>query len=125
MERPTRQRRLIAHLLTTAERPLSVADLLTLAHVEQPQLGQATVYRALKQLVSDGEATLVEIPGSVPRYERRHHGHHHHFHCTTCSQVFEVEGCVPGIDHLVPNGFTLDTHEIILTGRCVNCVNVV
>jgi Fur family ferric uptake transcriptional regulator len=123
MERSTRQRTLIARILTEAERPLSVLELLALAHAEQPHLGQATVYRALKDLMADGAASLVEIPGSVPRYERRHHGHHHHFHCTACTQVFEVEGCVPGIELLAPEGFTLDSHEIILTGRCAACTD--
>jgi len=121
MERTTRQRTAIGRILDEADRPMTAAELLTQARSELPRLGQATVYRTLKDLIAQGEAVLVEIPGAVPCYERAHRGHHHHFHCTVCAKVFEVDACVSGIETLVPRGFTLERHEIILAGRCDRC----
>lgn len=122
MERTTRQRRALSRILAEAGRPLNAIELLDLARLEVPGIGQATVYRTLKDLIKHDEAILVEIPGAVPAYEHSHRGHHHHFHCTVCTKIFEVDGCVPGIEGIVPSGFQLTGHEIILSGRCVNCV---
>jgi Fur family ferric uptake transcriptional regulator len=63
----------------------------------------------------------VEWPGEAPRYERADKRHHHHFHCRACGEVFDVEGCVPGIAALVPAGFSLENHEIFLSGTCAHC----
>lgn len=120
MERSTRQRTLIAGLLARAERPLSIAELLALGRAELPGLGQATVYRTVRELVDSGELHAVEIPGAAITYERAHH-HHHHFHCRRCERVYEVEGCPPGLTALTPAGFRLESHEVILHGLCAGC----
>lgn len=122
MERSTRQRALIAGLLDRADRPLSVAELLALGRAELPGLGQATVYRALRELIAAGELQTVEIPGAATTYERAHH-HHHHFRCRGCERVFEVEGCPPGIPALTPAGFVLESHEVVLHGLCAGCAH--
>jgi len=121
MERTTRQSLALSRILAEAERPLNATELLDLARLEVPGMGQATVYRILKDLIKHDHAILVDIPGAVPAYERTHRGHHHHFHCTVCTKIFEVEGCVPGIEGIVPTGFQLEGHEIILSGRCAGC----
>ena len=122
MERRTRQRDAIATALRGAARPLTAAEVLAAAQGVVPNLGLATVYRALKAMLADGSAQLVEIPGSAPRYETAHLGHHHHFQCRGCHEVFEVPGCPRDIAHLAPPGFQLDGHEVVLYGRCARCV---
>ena len=81
----------------------------------------ATVYRSIKSLVEGGDLVSVELPGEPARYELSGKRHHHHFHCRSCRKVFEVEGCPRDIESLVPGGFELEDHEVVLYGRCAGC----
>jgi Fur family ferric uptake transcriptional regulator len=119
--RDTSQRRAIWQALEGTNRPLTAAEILEAARASVPGIGVATVYRAVKSLQSDGALHQVELPGDVPRYELSGKGHHHHFHCRSCKRVFEVSACPGDLRHLAPPGFLLETHEVILYGRCSTC----
>ena len=121
MIRKTNQRSVIAEVLEEAEHPLSVAEVLALAQSKHASLGIATVYRTLKAMVEAGAIVTVDWPGDAPRYERSGKHHHHHFQCRKCGGMFDVEGCAPGISALVPKGFRLESHEILLYGVCDRC----
>ena len=121
MQRQTRQRDAIRAALAAANRPLAPQEVLVAARAELPSLGIATVYRTLKALLDDGWLRAVELPGAPPRYEVAGKSHHHHFHCRVCDGVFEVEACPGGIRGLLPGGFRLERHEIILYGLCAHC----
>ncbi len=123
MQRNTRQRDAITTGLTRAGRPLTPGEIHPRSQRDVPTLGLATVYRTLKALVTGGEIVPVELPGESPRYESVEAAarHHHHFHCRTCDGVFDVQGCADGLDGLVPPGFQLDNHEIVLYGICADC----
>jgi Fur family transcriptional regulator, ferric uptake regulator len=123
VERHTRQRTAIRDALEHAGRPLSPPEILNLAKGRVKALGLATVYRNIRAMIESGEIVQVELPGDSPRYERAGKHHHHHFHCRTCGKVFEAEGCPTGLATLVPGGFELEGHEILLFGRCRACVN--
>lgn len=86
-----------------------------------PRLGIATVYRTVKAMLEDGTLRAVELPGAPARYELSGKGHHHHFHCRACDGVFEVEACPGRMSGLLPGGFRLERHEIILYGLCAGC----
>lgn len=121
MHRQTRQRDAIRAALASAGRPLGPQEVLAAARGLQPGLGIATVYRTLKALTEEGSLRVVELPGTAARYEVAGKSHHHHFHCRSCDGVFEVEACPAGIRGLLPGGFRLEEHEIILYGRCAGC----
>ena len=124
MGQTTRQRQAIHGVIERAGRPLGAREVLQAAQREVPTLGLATVYRAIKELTDAQAIRAVVLPGAAPRYEMAGKDHHHHFHCRTCDGLFEIEGCVSGaatLADLVPEGFTLDTHEVILYGRCATC----
>ena len=70
MERQTRQRNAIQAVIESYDRPLSPRELYEAARKHQPQLGIATVYRAIRDLVNSGWLRTVEIPGLAARYER-------------------------------------------------------
>jgi Fur family ferric uptake transcriptional regulator len=61
------------------------------------------------------------LPGEVPRYEIHGKPHHHHFRCRQCDRVYEVPGCVGSLNEIVPPGFTLENHELVLYGLCADC----
>jgi Fur family transcriptional regulator, ferric uptake regulator len=122
MERKTRQRAAIRMAFDETTRPLGPQEVLDAARPHVPGLGIATVYRALKGMVEEGVLVRVELPGETPRYEPAGRAHHHHFRCNSCDRVFEVEGCPKDLAKLVPKGFEVEGHDVLLYGRCVSCL---
>ena len=122
MERNTRQRTAIRQAIEAAGRPLLPGEVLELAHQWAPGISQATVYRGLKSLVEDGEITPVTLPSEVTRYEMAGHHHHHHFQCNECQRVFDVHACPGDLSKMAPPGFLVESHDLILYGRCGECL---
>ncbi len=121
MRRDTPQRRAIRHALREAGRPLTPEEVLETGRRRVASLGIATVYRNLKALQREGFAEPVELPGEPVRYEVAGKPHHHHFLCRSCAQAFEVDGCPGAVEPLLPDGFTLEDHDVVLYGTCADC----
>ena len=117
----TQQKQVLAGVLLNAERPLTPAEICHEAQKEIRKLGIATVYRALKQFVEEGQVRLVEIPGVPPHYESAARQHHHFFFCNHCQRLFDLLGCVRGVHALAPKRFAVTRHEIVLYGDCADC----
>ncbi len=122
--RRTRQQDAIKRVLADAGRPMSVQEVFAAAAVAVPAIGLSTVYRTIRKLAERGEIAAVAVPGQPDRYELAHVAatHHHHFHCTACDRVFDINGCVGGLDRLLPDGFELHRHELTLIGVCRRCM---
>jgi len=121
MVRATQQRKAIYNALVDSGRPLSVNELFELAKNEVSGLGIATVYRNLKALQEEERIIQVDIPGQPPRWEMVPANHHHHFLCRMCDRLFEIEGCPEKIKQLLPKGYILEKHDILLHGQCNTC----
>ena len=125
MERHTLQRAAVLAAITRTGRPLLPQEVLEQAGSEAPTLSIATVYRALKKLSEEESICPVALVGEPVRYEAAGQGHHHQFRCQRCRRVYDVAecvvGCMGGLGGLVPPGFTLEEHEVILYGRCASC----
>ncbi len=119
MRRRSRHREAIQDTLRSAVGPLSATDLHE--RLADSGIGLATVYRLLNEGLEDGDLVTVGLPGGPKRFEPADKPHHHHFECVACHKVFDVMGCPGGMDRLVPEGFTLEQHEVILSGRCDAC----
>ncbi len=107
--------------IRNAGRPLSPQEILEETQEEIPGLGLATVYRNVKAMVDSRWLKPVELPGSPDRYELAGQDHHHHFHCRHCDKVYDVEGCPGNLSSITPEGFVLESHEIVLYGSCPDC----
>lgn len=123
MERKTKQRTAIMDAFTRADRPLSPDEVHKAAGKELAGLGKATVYRTIRKMVEESQLAEVALPGEASRYELAGKKHHHHFHCRKCDRVFELHGCPGGLKRLVPKGFRVQSHELILTGHCASCAS--
>ena len=121
MVRNTRQREAIRATLVAEGRPLSVSELLKLAHTRVTSIGIATVYRNLKILQAEKQVVQVDLPGGAPRWEIVPEEHHHHFLCRTCNRLFEIHNCPADLQGLLPSGYTLEEHDILLRGICGDC----
>jgi Fur family ferric uptake transcriptional regulator len=122
VQRKTTQRQAILEAFRDSAGPLGPNDVLRQAGRAAPGLGIATVYRSLKALVGAGRIVPVQIAGEPTRYEAVGKKHHHHFRCRCCQQVYEIEGCPGHMEMLVPTGFVLEDHEVVLYGRCATCL---
>ncbi|MCS7008642.1 MAG: transcriptional repressor [Chthoniobacterales bacterium] len=119
----TRQKKAVRDVLNQSQSPLTPQQILLRASEQCPRIGMATVYRCLRNLMEDGAVRVVDIPGAPPHYEIEKNVHHHFFLCEVCNHVFNLEGCVSGIDSMLPEGFDLRRHEITLYGVCSTCKN--
>jgi len=121
--RDTPQQRAVREALERAGRPLSILEIHSLARDEVPAIGVRTVYRVVGRLLDDGVISPVPIPGDADRYEMAAVAatHHHHFRCESCERVFDVSGCAGRLERLLPEGFTLAGHELVLWGECAAC----
>ena len=121
MERNTRQRSAIRQAIEQAGRPLLPAEVREAAQQDVPGLSLATVYRGLKSLVEEGVIAPVALPSEVTRYEVAGHHHHHHFQCLSCQRVYDVHACPGDLGRLAPPGFSVESHDLTLYGRCGEC----
>ena len=122
--RHTAQNEALRRVFEDSGRPLGPREALKLAQKKVPALGVATVYRAINRWVEETWLVPVLLPGEPARYEQAGKGHHHHFRCRRCGGVFEVEGCPGGLRKMVPRGFRLESHELVLAGLCALCARV-
>jgi Fur family transcriptional regulator, ferric uptake regulator len=122
-QRQTRQREIIRDLLMESERPLTIANLVSLAQERKARIGQATVYRTINALLEAGEIQSVQMPGGEALYEKAHLHHHHHFKCNSCGRVYDLPGCPEGVDlqKFLPDKFQLTAHEFTFYGTCAAC----
>lgn len=118
----THQKAVLNQIIEKFDRPLTAQEILAEAQKELPRLGMATVYRALKQFQADGAVRVVEIPGVTPHYETSARHHHHFFVCQQCEKLFNLIGCVRGVNALAPEQFRVKRHEIVLYGDCSECL---
>jgi Fur family ferric uptake transcriptional regulator len=91
-----------------------------------PEVGRATVYRALEQLESLGLIQRVDLGGDAAGYERVDPSGHHHHHivCEHCGKVvpFEDESLEQAIVALANRpDFTVSGHDVTLRGECASC----
>ena len=118
MASPKRQD-LVLTALSRASGPRSANEIWE--ELGSSEVGIATIYRALKAGVEAGLVRAVDLPGDATRYEPADRGHHHHFLCSGCDRAYDLEGCVPGLDAILPPSFALTGHEILLYGTCADC----
>ncbi|MEM9753835.1 MAG: transcriptional repressor [Planctomycetota bacterium] len=124
MQRQTPQRVAIEDALVAEGRPLGPQEIFDRAREQVPSLNLATVYRTVKRMVEDQTIAAVELPGEPPRYELQSVAaqHHHHFQCRQCNAVYDLnKGCVKGLNALLPKGFQMTGHDIVLYGTCESC----
>lgn len=120
----TRQKEVVMEILGESGRPLTAEQVWEGAVNTVPEIGLSTVYRIMKAELEAGRVRRVEIPGAGSVYEVTASGHHHYFVCEQCHSVLAVEGCVGGIQKLLPEGSRMRRHEFVIYGDCPECVKL-
>lgn len=118
----TKQRVALLGTLSAARKPLSAEELfLRLGD----SVNQATVYRALDQLVAAGLARRIDLKQNYALYESADH-HHHHLVCRTCGRIEDVSACLPRSLHTQvlsksPAFARIEDHALEFFGICTTC----
>ena len=119
--RSTLPRKTVFDVLATAEKPLSMRDLVK----QCPSIDRVTLYRTLNTFMQAGIVRVVPV-GWKRMYELTESfaPHHHHMICTQCGTVIDIMS--PEIEAYITRaaehaGFIEQTHVIEIHGRCVSC----
>ena len=123
MKRNTQQGNLILEVIKDANRPLTPLEIHQRASVSSPRIGIATTYRHIKALAEQNQVVGVDYPGQPPRYEWADGKDKVHFSCRSCDKLFALEdttGDIPPAN--TPKGFEVQGFEVMLYGKCPECV---
>jgi Fur family transcriptional regulator, ferric uptake regulator len=119
----TRQREAILDAFAAAKGHVSSEELYEVVRAHHPDVGAATVYRALKLFCEAGVARAHHFRDGVTLYEREGH-HHDHLICTSCGAIVEFESDVIEEEQdkvAIAHGYKLTQHRHILYGLCPKC----
>jgi len=128
MKRNTWQREAVREALGESEGFVSAQSLHSSLHATGSPIGLATVYRALADLATEGEADSLQQEGESLFRACTPGNHHHHLICRNCGKTVEIEAdAVEEWAHKVAaeHGFTQPNHVVDVFGFCADCSRVV
>jgi Fur family ferric uptake transcriptional regulator len=122
--RVTSQRRaILAAFEGGASGHLTAEEVFERARDTLPELGRATVYNTLGELVRVGLLRTVDGLGAQ-RFDPNLDADHHHFHCVECGGLFDVRPRGADQVALAEHGFQVHSVQILLEGTCPDCAAV-
>jgi len=120
--RQSKRRNTVEQVIAEAAGPMTVAEIVSAAQKSLPDIGVATVYRALKRLQENGTICAVILPSRETRYELADRHHHDYFHCSHCQRVYVfARRRVAPRSKTLPRGFRIQGHELTIYGLCPSC----
>ncbi|MBF0432158.1 MAG: transcriptional repressor [Fibrobacteria bacterium] len=125
--RRSEQRENVLDVFLKTEKHLTIEELYFLSKKKSPEIGYATVSRAMKVICDAGLAEKVDFEDGITRFEHKFgHEHHDHLVCVNCGTFIEVRN--DEIEKLQEKmakskGFTIIRHKLQLFGLCRECQN--
>jgi len=121
--RLTRQRREILDFLRETRAHPTADQIYDTVRKRIPNISKGTVYRNLQVLIDSGTVSVLDIRGTLSRYELKQ-GSHYHFRCEACGRVIDLSEPVdPGLDDRIAKrtGFIVSGHQTEFRGWCADC----
>lgn len=124
LKRNTWQKDAVKHALGEATGFVSAQELHLVLRNHGSTIGLATVYRALADLATSGEADSLQSQEGELLYRACTTEHHHHLICKNCGKTVEIEA------HEVEkwaekvakqHGFREPSHTVEIFGLCSDC----
>lgn len=122
--RLTPQRTAIVEALSQYRGIFSVGEIQRHLALSNPDLGRATLFRAIDLFVRLGVLEKVHREVGEDGYIVGMTGHHHHLICRVCGDVRHIDFCPiqKEIDEIVlQEGFTDAVHRFEIEGICAKC----
>jgi Fur family ferric uptake transcriptional regulator len=123
-KRNTWQKDAVRHTLSEAIGFVSAQQLHLVLRNHGSTIGLATVYRALADLASTGEADSLQSQEGELLYRACTTDHHHHLICKNCGKTVEIEASeVEAWAEKVSkqHGFREPAHMVEIFGLCEDC----
>ncbi|MEY4310414.1 MAG: hypothetical protein RLZ71_340 [Actinomycetota bacterium] len=123
-KRNTWQKDAVRHALGEAIGFVSAQQLHLVLKNHGSTIGLATVYRALADLATNGEADSLQSQEGELLYRACTTEHHHHLICENCGKTVEIEAHeVEAWAEKVAkqHGFRKPTHTVEIFGLCSDC----
>lgn len=124
MKRNTWQREAVREALGTTEGFVSAQTLYARMREGGSPVGLATVYRALADLASEGDADALQQEGESLFRACTPGSHHHHLICRRCGTTIEITAEPVeswARDVAAQHGFTRPDHVVDIFGYCADC----
>lgn len=121
----TPQRLAIFHMLMHTNAHPSAETIYNSLHETHPTMSLATVYKTLDALVKASLVQQLNVGEDSYRYDATTKAHPH-IVCTTCRQVFDLEGgALPELRTHVEQltGFNVNHQQLYFYGICPSCQN--
>jgi len=124
VKRNTWQREAVREALGTTDGFVSAQTLHAQLRTAGSSVGLATVYRALADLATEGDADSLQQEGEILYRACTTGSHHHHLICRTCGRTVEISA--DPVEHwarevAAANGFTRPNHVVDVFGYCPDC----
>jgi Fur family transcriptional regulator, ferric uptake regulator len=121
----TNARMTVLNILESHDGHMTSAEVLEATESLTPEIGRASVFRALDLFtrLSIIRPTYIN-DSSTPTYVLLPDGHHHHIICTSCDKVIEFEDChLEMLESELERRFDvqLTGHLLEFYGLCANC----
>lgn len=126
----TQQRWIVLQTLAeNSDKHMTAEDVYEVVRAEHPELGLATVYRALQLLREMQLLDRINLDEGCVRYEIRDLSesdmhHHHHLICRDCGKVIPFEqDLLDALEAQIERetGFRVFDHELKFFGQCKEC----
>lgn len=124
VKRNTWQREAVRGALDSTDGFVSAQALHQHLRDEGSTIGLATVYRALADLATEGDADSLQQDGESLYRACTTDAHHHHLICRNCGRTVEIEADPVeqwAQDVAAANGFTNASHVVDIFGECAVC----
>lgn len=125
----SRQRNIVLDIMKNSYSHPTAEEVYIEAQKTQPEIGLATVYRNLNQLVEMGEVKRIPMPTGHDRYDG-HLEEHYHLLCTKCGQLQDLRldsGKLEALTKLAGEAFGLKAGNrarltpVVMEGTCDVC----
>jgi Fur family ferric uptake transcriptional regulator len=124
MKRNTWQREAVREALDGSDGFVSAQALHAAMKDAGSEVGLATVYRALADLATEGEADSLQREGESLYRACTPNSHHHHLICRRCGATVEIAADAVETwarDVAAEHGFTQPQHVVDVFGLCADC----
>lgn len=126
MKRHTWQREAVREALGDTAGFVSAQALHQAMRDRGAEVGLATVYRALADLATEGEADSLQQEGEALYRACTPGRHHHHLICRRCGRTVEIEADAVEVwarEVAWAHGFTQPEHVVDVFGYCADCAH--
>lgn len=123
--RNSKQREKILDIFLETKSHLTIAELYNEVRNKHTNIGQATIYRAMKIICESGIAEEIDLGDGTKRFELKHgQKHHDHLICLSCGKIIEViNDEIEKLQDVMCNeyNFTAVSHKLQIFGYCPDC----